>query len=582
MLLALALLIVTRLLTIPASPWEFDEPLFYQALHHYDPLSHHPPPPGYPLFILAGKAMRAIVPDDFHALVIISFVAAIVGFVFLALAFRNMTGSLRTGLAGALLFYLSPVMLVQSMLPFSDPGALALLAATMYFATVAITSPSHMATMLGLTAALTVGWRPQFAIVVVPLLAATVIMMREWRGRVRTVVVFALACAAWLIPLAIAVGGLRELIAFEAGQAGYLAQHDADVSRSHWSAPGIALRFIAHPWGTKQSSFPILLLAAIGAGAAVRARRRETIPLAIGCGIYLAVALRIMDPADGVRYALPSVVAVAFFAALGAASIAPRLTRGLIPWTVVAFVAVGSYLYLRPFLRQRVTSDSPPVQAARYAVQAFPPDAVALFELPLWPHASYFFAGRETLRIDDGLKRYADRPDVPLFLYADGGSRIPGTRTFQWTPSDAYSKLTRNFYRVSSIIPIPPERRFVPLSGIYSLERERDGLDEWRWLDERAELRLPRQHGPTLQLVVGLPESYPFESNVLTVTTDAGTQRVPLGRGVRVPVTIAVPAGPATVRFVAERSFIPAAVTPENRDPRRLAVKLYDVCTREC
>ena len=117
----------------PASLWEFDEPLFFQALHDYDPAAHHPPPPGYPLFIFFGKLVRLIVPSDFGALVSLSIAASIVGFVLLALAFRELTGDETTGIVAALFFYWSPAMLIHSTLPISEPGAIALLAAALYF-----------------------------------------------------------------------------------------------------------------------------------------------------------------------------------------------------------------------------------------------------------------------------------------------------------------------------------------------------------------------------------------------------------------------------------------------------------------
>ena len=64
-LAATAGFLVVLLFAMPASPWEFDEPLFFQALHKYDPVAHHPPPPGYPVFIGVGKVFRLFIPSDF-------------------------------------------------------------------------------------------------------------------------------------------------------------------------------------------------------------------------------------------------------------------------------------------------------------------------------------------------------------------------------------------------------------------------------------------------------------------------------------------------------------------------------------
>jgi hypothetical protein len=573
LLIGAGVLAIVSWFAVPATPWEFDEILFLQGVQHYDPVAHHPPPPGYPLFMLAGKIAALFAADDYRALIALNFLATIAGFVLLAMAFSRIADDVPSGVAGALLFYFCPAMLVHSTLAMSDPGALALLAATLFVT---------RAAPLGALAALTIGWRPQFAIIVVPLLFARVVMIREWRKRAIAVGVFALVCLAWLIPLAISVGGVDRLVRFESSQAGYLAEHDADVSRSGWTAPMIALRFIAHPWGTKVMSIPVLLLACAGVWRMVRRRDYRFLPLAIAALLYLAFALRFMDPADGVRYALPFVLGTAFFAGAGltyqrradsqSASEQDRLESR--PYVFV----VASLIYVSSLISQRAGSESPPFRAARFANFIYPPNSVVLYELSLWPHAQVFFAHRERMRVNDGLTQLFDRPDVPLFLYADGISHAPGARTFRWQPSDAYSKLTRNHYRVVSIIAVPPQRRFRVIRGVYVPEREADG-DEWRWLDSPAEIQLP--HGPprSLTLRVGLPVIYPMEVNTLTIFVDGvSIKTVDLHRGRRIDVVVPVPQGAPVLRFEAGRAFVPAQVPGSlNRDPRRLAVKLYDL-----
>ena len=577
LLIALGALLFVLAFTIPASPWEFDEILFLQGIHHYDPVAHHPPPPGYPLFMMVGHAVRAIAGSGFAALIGINLAASAIGFLFLALAFRNISGDARAGIAGALLFYLSPVMLIHATTGMSDPGALGLFAVALYFSTKVMDPASGVldAVLFGVFAALTVGWRPQFAIAVLPLLLVAVALTSSWRGRAATVGAFTLVCLMWLAPLAAATGGLDSLIRYETSQAAYLGEHDADVSRSGYTASGIATRFIAHPWGTKLASLPLLALAAAGIAALIRRRNRRVLPLAIATAAYLGFALRFMDPADGTRYSLPATLGVAFFAGVGAWA-AHRRFR-ISAYVLAAMFGAGSIIYVSSLIAQRTVTAAPPLQAARYARAAFPASSVALYELPLWPHAQYFLGDRGPMRVNDGLAAYFDRADVPLFIYADGASSAPGAKVFRWWGSDAYSKLTRNHYRVVSIIPVPPERRFRVVSGIFAPEREIDG-DEWRWLAPSAALQLP--HGParTLSLRVGLPVIYPSEVNTLTITVGSQSRTVELTRGRRVEVDVAVPAGAPVVSFTAGRSFVPAEVPGSlNRDPRRLAVKLYDV-----
>lgn len=552
----------------PASPWEFDEFLFFQSLHHYDPIAHHPPPPGYPLFAAFGQVLRTVMPSDFATLVTISFLGSLLAFALFAVAFGRMAGDPLSGLAGALLFYCSPALLVHSTLPMSDPGALALLAAGMFFA-------SRRPPFFALFLALAVGWRPQFAIFVVPFLLTHLAMMRNWRDRMIALALFSVVCLAWLLPLAHAVGGMEGLFRFEMSQASYVSQHDADVSRSGWTAAQLAARFIAHPWGTKIASFPLLVVAVIGA---YRMRReRKVIPLAAASIVYLSFALLFMDPADGVRYAIPSILGTAFFAGVGMLSIARA--AGVPSLTFVALFAAGSMMYVSSLISQRASTWSPPVNAAFAAKWMFPSNAVPLYELPLWPQAEYYFADRHPMRVNDGLAAYFDRPDVPLFIYADGVSYAPGARVFRWQPSDAYSKLTRNHYRVVSLIPVAPSQRFRVISGIYAPEREIEG-DEWRWLDSPAAMQLP--HGParTLTLRLGLPLIYPMARNTISIAVGRESRLILLERGKPVTITISIPEGAPVIGFESARTFVPAKVPGSlNRDSRRLAVKLYDLRT---
>ena len=577
LLLALAALVFTRVLTLPKTTWEFDESLFFQALQRYAPVQHHPPPPGYPLFIGVGKLFRAFIPSDFAALVTISFIASIVGFLALSRVARAVGGE-ESSFVAALLFYMSPAMLIHSTLPQSDSGALALYALALALSARAVAATDQPTVVaFAAIAAATVGWRPQMAIAVVPMFLVTCLLMRGWRARFISLGVFGLVCVLWLIPLVLATGSVAKLIAYETRQASYFAAHDADVSRSHWTPAMIALRFIAHPWGPKLLSFPILLVALGGFVAIVRERRRTALPLLAGTAVYLGVALAIMDPADGVRYALPAVLGVAILAAIGLVRLVPRLTSALHPHVLVAIYAAGAIVYCESILTQRRTTSSPPIAAVDEIRRSFPANTTVLYDLSLWPHAMYYLADRNPRRVDMGMRELYARPDRPLVMLADGSTTVPGSKTFSWMPSDAYSKLTRNHYRVVSVIPVPPHRRFAPIMGIFPPERGPEG-GEWRWISDHGQIRLPPIPMKRVRLRLGLPVIYPMERNAIRVSIGPESERVELRRNAAVDVVLSVQAGESIVRFEPEQSFVPAALPASlNRDPRRLSVKLYDL-----
>ena len=126
-----ALVLLVRLLTLPRSLWEMDEVLFARAVERFEPLTHRPHPPGYPVVIGLGKLLNLVFHDPFTSLVALSLISSLVGYWALVAAFRRIAGGAdaeRVAVAGALLFQLSPAMLVQGPLPMSDPPALMFLA----------------------------------------------------------------------------------------------------------------------------------------------------------------------------------------------------------------------------------------------------------------------------------------------------------------------------------------------------------------------------------------------------------------------------------------------------------------------
>lgn len=544
-LIAAAVLLAVHLASAPRTLWEFDEPLFAMAVEKYEPLRHHPPPPGYPLFIGFAKLVEPLFGTPFPTLLAISILGTVGGFAAWAWALRS--------IPAALLLYASPAMLVHATLPQSDSMAMALLGVA-----VGLCMRGAHPIAIALACAATVGWRLQFSILVVPLFLTALVLLRTWRARALATLAFGVTCLAWLVPLVYATGGVDGFRGWLGGQAAYFAAHDADLSRSGTSAVQLAFRFIAHPWGPKWLSFPVLLVAAVGLVFVIRKRKLETLPLLVGTAVYLGFALWTMDPADAVRYALPTLPCVAFLATL-------PFDRRFV-FAVIAY-AVGAVIYTFPVLEQRRTIPSPPVAAIEHLRRVAPHNAVILYDLPLMPHARYLLRGYQRSRIDDGLLRFGHRLDVPLFVLADGETE--GT-VFRWRSSDAYRKLTRNFYGVVTVSPVPAAERFQAVSGIHSPERSRDGLS-WRWVGAEGVLRLPDVGATHVRLTFRLPPEYPFEGNTVRI----GAQTLALRRGES--REIIVPSA-ELVRIVPERTFVPAQIPGRNnRDRRTLSVMLTEV-----
>lgn len=560
LLAALALLAVAalHLASVPRTIWEFDESYFAYGVERYEPLQHHPPPPGYPLYMGFAKLIPG---DAFQALLATSIIALLAGLGTWFFAFRALSDG-RTAVVATVLLYACPALLISGTLPQSDAGAVALFGLAVWAC--ARGNPVSMA----IACAAAIGWRLQFSIAVVPMFLVTVLLLRTWRARFIAVGVFGLACLAWFVPLVVATGGPASYWKWLSGQAAYYAAHDADLSRSGHSMSHIALRFIAHPWGPKWLSLPLLLVALYGvrrprrgpdASESGDGGHRSPYPLLAGCLVYLAFALWSMDPADAVRYAIPSLPIVAFLAARG-------LNR--VPALAILYVA-GAYWYASPVLRERAVIPSPPYQAATWIKATEPKETIVLFDMTLAPHASYLLREYRTMRIDAGLAQYGGS-DIPMVIYADGERGNAEGFTFKWPDTDAYRKLTRQHYGAVSVIPLPLSQRYRVVEGVHPPERRRDGR-AWRWLGARAVVELPQRRGSHVQVTLRTPPEYPLDANRVNVN---GTI-VDIRRNQTVEVVV-----PFAERIVitTERTFVPARIPgANNRDARTLSVMLTSV-----
>jgi hypothetical protein len=571
---------VVRALTLPRSLWEWDEILFARAIERFDPLGHQPHPPGYPLLVGLGKLFNLVFHDPFASLVALSFVASLVGYWALVAAFRRIAGgpdgdAERVAVGGALLFQLSPAMLVQGPLPMSDPPALMFLALALAAGAILWEKGSSGAALgLGAAASAAIGCRPQLALAVLPMLAVALAAAPGWRRRGETLAAFTLVSLLWFVPLLVAVKGPRGLLDYQMKQASYVAAHDAGSARTDCTPRHVGKRFVTHPWGRKGMALPVLALAVAGVTDLARRRRTAALPLAVLTGAQLAVCLRVMDPADAVRYALPAVLGVALAAAVGGQALA-RLAR--VPraaWAPPVLVAAAGIAYAWPVLAARSQTLSPPAAAARWARRNLPAKTVILVGEDMAPHADYLLRGLDLAPAEEGFHRAATRPNTPAWLFAEGESRWPGAMNFRWPESDAYHKLTRDHYRVVSFSPVPLSRRFQLVRGVYPWEPSL--LDaRWRWLDADAAIRIfPRQRVRAVVVKLWLDRSAPIPANTVTLSLDGApgpTVEVPRGAGSSVELPL--PGGrPVEIGFHSARSFVPRGM-----DSRRLAVQLLAV-----
>jgi hypothetical protein len=575
---------ISRLLTAPRTFWENDEFLFAEAVRDFDPSRYHPHPPGYPLYVGLGKALNAVFGDPFRSLVTLSVVACVVGFIALARAFRNYIDDPDLAVAGALLFYFSAAMLVHGTLALSDSPSIMFLALALWsIGTIEGKTEgegwiAHQRTAIGvgLWCSAAIGCRPQLAIPVLPMFAVALTQMRGLRQRGASLLSFGFVSGMWFLPLMDAAGGWDKLVAYERKQAAYFVVHDAVQSRGARSAVEIVTRFILHTWGSKYITIPLVLLLILGIAPLWRRRSARLLPLAVFTIVQLAFELLLMDPADAARYSLPLMIAVSLLAVAGMETLRTSLHSRAVPWAATAAIAAMSMLYVRPLIAVRTESPSPVAAAADFANRTFAKETVILYDLSLRPAAEYLMKFK-TMPIEAGLREYYNRPDMPLVLFVNGGSTAADARVFAWPFSDAYGKLTRNMYRQVSLDPIRPPERYLPLNGVYALERTTEG-EEWRWLDRDARIALPAGLGSAVRLRLLLSPDTPYAENRVAIAVDGQpVASVTARRGS--PTEVVVPlrsAGSPVLSFHSQQTFVPDVVL-HNRDRRLLAVQLLEI-----
>jgi hypothetical protein len=528
-LLVAIVVAATRLRAIPRGCWEGEEIRFVRALLTFDPFQQQPEAPGYPLVVALGKLINAFIHDPFASLIVLSVVASIAGAVLLTFAFARILDDEWCGAAGAVLVYLSPAMLVFTPLPNAEAVAMALIAAAL------LTYARGDELLFGVCAGADVAARPQVIVAMLVL----VLFARKRR-----------AAAAFVATLIVAFEPLVEAVGID--RIGHYVRANWNVTRMPWRE--LAMRFIAHPWGPKLLSLPLLVVAVAGAVMLLRRGERRAFGVALFGLAHLGFCFVAADRMDGVQPMLPALVATALFAA---AALRP-MVRFALP--IALAYGAGAIVYGEPLIAQRTAGSSPPAAATAYAARTLPTGGIVVYEPSLEAFARD--AGFTSAPLA-ALNALAMRPDVPVLLLADGGSHSPNAKTFAWPDSDVYGKVTTEHYRVVSVIPLPPPARYIAGSGVYQLERTADGR-EWRWLAQDATIILPPLSGSVAHIELSLPE------NDNTLTINGRTIEVVHGKTTAIDIPVVSNAA-STLTFHAARSFTPPGET------RHLAVQLLSL-----
>jgi hypothetical protein len=189
---------------------DFDSVSFALALDHFDITLQQPHPPGFPVYVAAGRLIRLLVSDPRAALTLLSAISGAVAVTTLAWLGTE-SGLPRAGLLAALWLMLLPIFWLTSEMALSDvPGlALVLLAVVCLWKG---RRDAHWLVGGSALAGLCLGLRPQNAVPVAlfgvdAVIAALRSRQNAWRSISLALLIGLLALLLWLIPTANASGG---------------------------------------------------------------------------------------------------------------------------------------------------------------------------------------------------------------------------------------------------------------------------------------------------------------------------------------------------------------------------------------
>jgi len=366
----LGALVATRFLAIAVSPGEIDEAVFAGAITRFDLYDLSPQAPGFPVWILIGRALLPFVPSPFLALTVAATLLSCVALPTLYLWGRRLVGG-WAALGGTAFAAFLPVVWVNGGRAFSDSPSTAFFLASL----AALAAASERANdgrrawppalFGGLAAAAGAGIRPHLVLAFGPLLLVeTARLWKDRRGR-RAADAFVVAGLAgtlvWGLWLFGEAGGAFGLLAAVGERAEF---------RAHAFATGtfgtLLDSFLVRDFLSWRRALVVLGLAVAGLAATARRAPRAAADLLLVL-VPAFLSLWFLHSRAMSRYSVPFVLVLALPAAAGAGALLRRPRLGL------AAMLAGAALFGRqawPEVRHGATHESPPAAAvdhiARY------------------------------------------------------------------------------------------------------------------------------------------------------------------------------------------------------------------------
>ncbi len=506
----LGAVVATRFLAIAVSPGEIDEAVFAGAVTRFDLYDLSPQAPGFPVWILIGRALLPVIPSPFLALTVAATLLSCVSLVSLFLWGRRLVGA-WAALGGTVFAASLPVVWVNGGRAFSDSPSTALFLASLAAlaaATERVNDGSRArlpALVAGLAAAAGAGVRPHLVLVFGPLLLfETVRLWRDRRGRpaaeafVVAGFVGTLGWGLWLLGEAGGVPGLLDAFGERA------------EFRAHAFATGtfgtLLDSFVVRDFLSWRRALFVLVLAVVGLVATARRAPRAAVDLLLVL-VPAFLSLWFLHSRAMSRYSVPFVLVLALPLAAGAGVLLRRPQLGL------ATMLAGAALFGRqawPEVRHGATLETPPMAAVDHIARYGHPGRETII-------ADGVFASFLRTEIWEGrLGVWGLTDDLLLESVPSINKRLVRIADFtdEPDPPDRSDPVWRSWFHGGRVADALGNRRLLgvavrdpapPLFGPGFGPREREpGQPSVRWSGPEARLVIPGLQGPPVALLRGL------------------------------------------------------------------------------
>lgn len=471
---------ISRFAARARSLWDWDEALFCLGMVEYDVTSHHPHPPGFPVYIAMAKVARFITNDDFRAFQSLNLIAGILVFPAVFLLARQIGLRFETSVVAGALFAFFPNVWFFGGTAFSDVPSIvmAVFAAVFLFRGAESRRDYFIGTFL---LALAIGIRPQNLLVgLFPGIVATLRRpLRDVLGAlVMGVVVVGVAFggAVW------ATGSLDAFLTTVRGHSEYIAEVDSFRSPNRPPLWRIFDRFFLKQYQSAALSIFTSIFVIVSVAGSIRNRDRSMLYNFLTFAPVAIAAWLMLDRYSISRFSIGYAPMFAVFAADG---IRRTMERGrsrprgevILGGLLIAAFAVWTFPALTP-VRNEV---SPTVQAVEAAKRAIDPAAETLFVgYSMGPFVEYLAPDLPFIRVI-GASAVPLTPATQPFLLAEVGRGAAEGEVFRRERGRLWNIARRHYFEIT-LGPLTNSAQFG--EGWY--EAQRHGADDWRWMAARS------------------------------------------------------------------------------------------------